>query len=197
MNGVSVTSETEAAGANCANGGSKFTAANGVVTYACNGAKGDTGDTGDNGTANLAALQGSPCTLSGGDSASLDVRIDQTGVVSISCRYEVKATVTGGAMTAIFINNLTNQAGNKTCLGSSSCSTLIPPGTAIVVTLQSNGATPFHFTCPGGPSQAAVQQVHPNTGDHYYQGICNTAPLSGNFATTASFDGPIGPPDEG
>jgi hypothetical protein len=45
-NGVSVTSATEAAGANCADGGSKFTAANANVTYACNGAKGDKGDQG-------------------------------------------------------------------------------------------------------------------------------------------------------
>jgi hypothetical protein len=46
--GVSVTSTTEPAGANCADGGSKFTAANGV-TYACNGAKGDQGPAGDPG----------------------------------------------------------------------------------------------------------------------------------------------------
>ena len=37
--GVSVTSTAEPAGSNCANGGSKFTAANGV-TYACNGRDG-------------------------------------------------------------------------------------------------------------------------------------------------------------
>jgi hypothetical protein len=38
-NGISVTSAVEPVGANCANGGSRFTAANGV-TYACNGATG-------------------------------------------------------------------------------------------------------------------------------------------------------------
>ena len=59
-NGVSVTSATEPAGANCA-GSSKFTP-DGIVTYACNGTKGDKGDSGDNDSANLAALQGSPCT---------------------------------------------------------------------------------------------------------------------------------------
>ena len=41
-NGVSVTSADEPAGGNCANGGSKFTAANGI-TYACNGAPGTGG----------------------------------------------------------------------------------------------------------------------------------------------------------
>ena len=41
--GVSVTSATEPAGANCAYGGSKFTAADNNVTYACNGAPGTDG----------------------------------------------------------------------------------------------------------------------------------------------------------
>jgi hypothetical protein len=40
--GVSVTSAEEPAGGNCAHGGAKFTAANGV-TYACNGADGGNG----------------------------------------------------------------------------------------------------------------------------------------------------------
>ena len=42
-NGVSVRSESEPAGANCANGGSKFTAAEDHVTYACNGSDGQDG----------------------------------------------------------------------------------------------------------------------------------------------------------
>jgi hypothetical protein len=46
--GISVTSAVEPPGANCAAGGSSFTAANGV-TYACNGAKGDKGDPGQDG----------------------------------------------------------------------------------------------------------------------------------------------------
>jgi len=40
--GVSVTSASEPVGANCANAGSKFTAANGI-TYACNGTQGPPG----------------------------------------------------------------------------------------------------------------------------------------------------------
>src|SRR3954453_13906916 len=47
--GVSVTSEAFTAdpnALNCPTGGSKFTAAEDSVTYACNGEKGDTGDTG-------------------------------------------------------------------------------------------------------------------------------------------------------
>jgi hypothetical protein len=47
-NGVSVTNEPEPAGANCANGGSKFTATNGP-TYACNGRDGRDGKDGADG----------------------------------------------------------------------------------------------------------------------------------------------------
>jgi hypothetical protein len=71
--GVSVTSATEPAGANCADGGSKFTAANGV-TYACNGAKGDKGDQGekgdpgDSGVPNLEALDGNDSLADSGSS---------------------------------------------------------------------------------------------------------------------------------
>jgi hypothetical protein len=46
QDGVSVTSAVEPAGSNCANGGSKFTAANGV-TYACDGAPVSAGDSQD------------------------------------------------------------------------------------------------------------------------------------------------------
>jgi Collagen triple helix repeat (20 copies) len=47
-NGVSVISANEPEGANCPEGGSKFTAANGI-TYACNGADGAPGANGDDG----------------------------------------------------------------------------------------------------------------------------------------------------
>jgi hypothetical protein len=46
QDGVSVTSAVEPAGTNCASGGSKFTAANNNVTYACNGAAGTGGGSG-------------------------------------------------------------------------------------------------------------------------------------------------------
>ena len=96
-------------------------------------------------------------------------------------------------MTAIFINSLTGQVGQKSCIGSSSCSTLILPAANTLVTLQSGAggeaARPFHYTCPGGSSPAAPLVVHQGTGDSFYQGICNTVSLTGNFAVTASFDG--------
>ena len=60
-NGTSVNSATEPVGVNCANGGSKFTAANGV-TYACNGGKGDKGDIGPAGPglSDISQLDGTP-----------------------------------------------------------------------------------------------------------------------------------------
>lgn len=47
--GASVSSVAEPAGANCANGGTKFTSANGNITYACNGVDGKDGTAGGSG----------------------------------------------------------------------------------------------------------------------------------------------------
>ena len=72
------------------------------------GATGASGATGAPGPSNLAALQGSPCTVNARPS-SLDVSVDSTtGVVSMVCTpvYEVKATITGGTMDLIRITRL-------------------------------------------------------------------------------------------
>ena len=93
--GVSVTSATEAAGANCADGGSKFTAANGV-TYACNGAKGDKGDKGDRGIqgdkgdpgALAGSLAGVPCDTGSLDRPDGETKVavaPTTGVITLTC----------------------------------------------------------------------------------------------------------------
>ena len=93
--GVSVTSATEAAGANCADGGSKFTAANGV-TYACNGAKGDKGDKGDRGFqgdkgdpgALAGSLAGVPCDTGSLDRPDGETKVavaPTTGVITLTC----------------------------------------------------------------------------------------------------------------
>jgi hypothetical protein len=59
QNGQSVTSAVEPPGANCAAGGSEFTAANGV-TYACNGEDGEDGQDGTNGTNGEDGENGAP-----------------------------------------------------------------------------------------------------------------------------------------
>ena len=64
QDGVSVTIAAEPAGSNCANGGSKFTAANGV-TYACNGADGS-------------GSAGPVVTSRAGHAALTDVTVDAT-----------------------------------------------------------------------------------------------------------------------
>src|SRR5262245_575265 len=81
--GVSVTSEAEPAGANCPNGGSKFTAANGI-TYACDGPPG--ADGGGTGVDSLADLDGIPCQLPGAFGTFLaHVTLGPSGEVAISC----------------------------------------------------------------------------------------------------------------
>lgn len=80
--GLSVTSAPEPAGTNCPDGGSKFTAANGI-TYACDGAPG--ADGGD-GVGALADLEGIPCQLPGGFGAgSAHLTVGPSGDVTISC----------------------------------------------------------------------------------------------------------------
>jgi hypothetical protein len=67
-NGVSVTSAVEPVGANCAKGGSKFTASNGV-TYACNGAAGATGATGATGVIASTTIVTGTAASTGGNPA--------------------------------------------------------------------------------------------------------------------------------
>jgi Collagen triple helix repeat (20 copies) len=120
QHGVSVASESEPAGANCAEGGSKFTAANGV-TYACNGApgtqgiqgipgetgaagaqgpKGDKGDTGDIGPAG-------PAGPAGGLSGSQKVEQTQTAPGNQSGQFFRLTCTTGkAAVSAGFDSNL-------------------------------------------------------------------------------------------
>src|SRR5262249_4619205 len=128
-NGVSVSSAAEPAGANCANGGSQFTAANNNITYACNGTKGDTGDKGDPGPANLDALQGSPCALDGGSPGKLVVSVSSsTGEVSMACLYEVSASVSGGTLHDISISDFTDHLNRASCSNANSCTWMVPKG---------------------------------------------------------------------
>jgi hypothetical protein len=64
------------------------------------------------------------------------------------------------------------------------CSTLFPAGDHIEVALTTTGTKPFHFTCPGGASQASIF-------DTFYgvnRGSCETNPLSGDYAVTVTID---------
>ena len=70
--GVSVTSATEPAGSNCANGGARFTAADGV-TFACHGARGEPGPQGPQGTAGTSdtTVVTTTATVTGGTFATV------------------------------------------------------------------------------------------------------------------------------
>ena len=96
-NGSSVTSVALNTGddPSCPNGGSKFIAGDGTVTYACNGAtgatgapgpKGDTGSAGSGGgsLASLGSLRGTACTV-GGAAGTLSVDVASSGAVTLTC----------------------------------------------------------------------------------------------------------------
>jgi hypothetical protein len=178
-NGVSVTSAVEPVGANCANGGSKFTAANGV-TYACKGAKGDKGDKGDPGPANLAALQGSPCTFAG-NTSSLDAKIDATtGAISMTCVpvYLISVTVTGGTLDHFALQAFPHTSINNICAFVSSCSLLVPAGDNAGANFY-NWA-PFHYSCDGGPSTPSGYN------NVFYTGSCFGTSLHANYPVTVT-----------
>jgi Collagen triple helix repeat (20 copies) len=99
QDGVSVTSAEEPAGANCANGGSKFTAANGV-TYACNGVPASGGaPTGQDatsvyGTMVLAVSASTGSTLVPGLSQTISVPSDSVTYVATDGALHVSGTTT-------------------------------------------------------------------------------------------------------
>jgi hypothetical protein len=85
-NGVSVTSAPLAPGqdVNCPNGGTKFTAANNNVTYACNGANGTNGTNGMNGTN---GTNGSGPTSQSCEAGSYVTGFDASGNITCSCPH--------------------------------------------------------------------------------------------------------------
>jgi len=184
-NGVGVTATTEAAGANCASGGSKFTAANGV-TYACNGAKGDKGEPGGS---SLAALDGSPCTTATGDASTVLVTVTHSGTVDISCiaRVTVDASFSGGSMDGISIGDGTLRELSRSCLNASECSATLLLGHYVEVSFHVENRN-FEYTCPGeSPKPAGAIASGPTT--TIYVGVCSppSGRLEGDYIVTGSF----------
>lgn len=75
QDGVSVTSAVEAPGTNCPTGGSKFTAAGGNATFACNGARGNDGAPGTGGGRNYFTLLSASVGDISGSGASVGLRL--------------------------------------------------------------------------------------------------------------------------
>jgi hypothetical protein len=152
------------------------------------GATGAKGDTGPAGPSNLAALQGSPCTV-GGKPSTLSVSVDSaTGAVSMTCIpvFAVSVTVTGQTMGTIAMkdwsNNTTRHCGNAT-----SCLFYFPHGDSVMVVMSTVGTgwhppgSPFTYTCPGSAPKPA-----PFNG-YSYEARCQTENLIGDYNVTASF----------
>jgi len=119
-NGISVTSAAEPVGANCANGGSKFTAANGV-TYACNGQDGNSsGPLGQ--TASTVFSSGSlssPLAFTLVPNLSQTVMVPAGSVAFISTDGGLQST--GGATTtdvAVFVDGVQQTLGRRVFIGS-------------------------------------------------------------------------------
>jgi hypothetical protein len=144
-NGVSVTSATEPAGANCSYGGSKFTAADDSVTYACNGAPGQKGDTGGTGT-------GGPLAYAYVDHGVLD-QSRTVGVNSMTLNLvpggsgDVYCFDVAGATSNVMANRALG-SGNSggvtaTVSGTSAMPTSCAPGTDAAVVSGTGGTSSF------------------------------------------------------
>ena len=173
-----LTATTEAAGANCAGGGSKFTAAYGV-TYVCNGVKGDKGEPGGS---SLAALDGSPCTTATGEASTVVVTVTHSGTVDISCiaRVTVSASFSGGTMERITIQDGTLAELSRSCRNAAECSATLPLGHYVGVNFHVENRN-FEYTCPGESPKPAgnIPGQTPSTS-------ANAARLSGNWKATTS-----------
>jgi hypothetical protein len=156
------------------------------------GPQGNTGAQGPQGPAgpsNLAALQGSPCTVNG-HASTLSVNVDSTtGAVTMTCTppFTISGTATGGTMTFIQTSDFSDGSGNQ-CSFATSCSSLASSGDSVRVIFESGlsdgsiTGSLFTFTCPGSGPQFAAR-----VGPSVYQGVCQTTNLSGDYKATASF----------
>jgi hypothetical protein len=160
------------------------------------GETGATGATGPPGPSNLAALQGSPCTVNARPS-SLDVSVDSTsGAVSMVCTpvYEVKATVTGGTMDLIRITDYTSQRVDHDFFDvSTSASYLLPKGRFVAVGFEDGshslgGGRSFTYTCPDGVVYSAEAHTSGNGGTYYDGDNCHVDHLNADFEVSSTFD---------
>jgi hypothetical protein len=160
------------------------------------GETGATGATGAPGPSNLAALQGSPCTVNARPS-SLDVSVDSTsGAVSMVCTpvYEAKATITGGTMDLVRIRDETSRVNHDFSNVSTSASYLLPKGRFTIVGFEdgsrsSGGGHVFTYTCPNGLVYTADAYTSDNGGTYYIGDYCYTDHLTADFEVTATFSG--------
>jgi hypothetical protein len=98
--GVSVTSGVEPAGTNCENGGSKFTAANGV-TYACNGSNG----TGAGGTTGQDAITVFGTAVLNATTANRALLPGLSQTITVPANAKVYVSADGGFAPATTTNN--------------------------------------------------------------------------------------------
>lgn len=158
------------------------------------GATGATGTAGTTGSANLAALQGTPCTVNGVTSSLSVVVNAASGAVTLTCTpppppvtHTVRAAISSGLIDTVEIwNNADSSQPLKRCTSvTSGCSVSVLEGTDVRVDLIHRYS--FSFTCPAGTSQAATLD------SGLYHGSCDDPNLDGDYTITAQGAWPPGP----
>jgi hypothetical protein len=158
--GVSVTSATEPPGANCANGGSKFTAANGV-TYACNGAKGDKGDKGEKGEPGTSGTDGTNGTNGTNGTDGVSVTSAALSAADSHCPHG-GSSFTSVSGTAYACNGADGQNGSGLSsindLNGKECGTGLTTGTVSLSYEAASGEVKFHCNVTSGQMHLVVSE---------------------------------------
>ena len=183
---VSASPRRRNGGANCADGGSKFTAAQRLRHLRLQRREGRQGRAGGS---SLAALDGSPCTTATGEASTVLVTVTHSGTVDISCiaRVNVSASFSGGTMGRITIQDGTLAELGRSCRDASECSATLLLGHHVGVSFHAVDRN-FEYTCPGeSPKLAGFIP----TGHHTaYFGECSPpfgGRLEGDYIVTGSF----------
>ena len=95
-----------------------------------------------------ATLQGSPCTLSDGGTATILVEVERDGKVTLKC-WPVLAVNSTPTLAKIVLDSATSTIAEKTCENAKTCSVAFPPGTPDAHLLIYADAA-FRYQCPGG-----------------------------------------------
>ncbi len=135
---------------------------------------------GPSGPASLSALDNTACSLpTGKATAHMEINA-ASGEVTFRCMalLSVKSTM---KMTRILITAPTEGNASKECDNATSCSLLLPLGTADA-TVDLRAASDFNYTCPGGTTQGSYLDVYRT----FHQAQCTGFTLRGDATIPVS-----------
>lgn len=95
-----------------------------------------------------ATVQGSPCTLADGGTATMFVEVDRDGNVRLKC-WPVLTVTSTTTLARVVLDSATSSVAGRTCENAKTCSVAFPPMTSDAHMIV-YADRPFAYTCPGG-----------------------------------------------